>query len=114
MKAKKKLDNVGDVADEQLRQDIENAASSENDADTMLKDAHLVEAALAADQTIISLDDAARSLFAALTERVRQVGAVMWINPAEEPQQVIKWLEQGAPPRKERTLLRLAQQAEQA
>ncbi|HEV2689742.1 MAG TPA: hypothetical protein VGV35_14365 [Bryobacteraceae bacterium] len=58
----------------------------------MLKDLHLVEAALGAEDIVVSMDENARMLFA-----VRELREIMWVNPVREPQRVLDWLEQGAP-----------------
>lgn len=99
MVAKKKLLLV-DLAE---RQDIRNQVSSANvgqkKKDAMLKDCHLLESAIATDYRVISLDDTVRDLFINTLD-VPDVRNVSWINPTSEPEQVIKWLQKGAPKQK--------------
>ena len=55
----------------------------------MRKDFHLLEAAWATDQTIISLDETIRQLFARAAQRVGEIRDIVWVNPErteeEEP-----------------------------
>ncbi|XXX76695.1 hypothetical protein WMF30_54505 [Sorangium sp. So ce134] len=64
----------------------------------MLKDVHLIEAAQAADRTILSLDDAARGLFAGASRQVRALRTIVWVNPGSEGDRARAWLAAGAPP----------------
>lgn len=52
----------------------------------MLKDCHLLEASLAADKIIISLDDKVRFHFSAAAESISEIREIIWVNPdkAEE------------------------------
>lgn len=72
-----------------------------------VKDSLLVEAALAADKTIVSLDEKARGLFSDLIAEFAPLKEIVWVNPdrvdSEEP---LRWLEKGAPPEKKRRLKR--------
>jgi len=54
------------------------------------------EAALLSDKRIISLDDAARSHYAAASDRIRKIGGVIWVNPDIQEEEAIQWLEKGA------------------
>jgi hypothetical protein len=58
----------------------------------MLKDVHLLEAALATDKRIASRDDTARGFYGGIPE----VRMVLWINPALEEEGAVEWLDQGA------------------
>ena len=64
----------------------------------MEKDAHLIEAALKADQIVISRDEKVRSLFKAACLSIRALQSILWANPEIEDEQVISWLEAGAKP----------------
>jgi len=61
----------------------------------MLKDWHLIEAALATDKIIVSRDDTARELFSGAAKNVGEIQKVIWVNPAEELDPCF-WLEKGA------------------
>ena len=57
------------------------------------KDLHLVEAALATDKTVVSLDDRA-----AVELRVEATKDVVWVNAVSEGGHAIYWLRDGANP----------------
>ncbi|WP_437743053.1 hypothetical protein WMF39_47370 [Sorangium sp. So ce1504] len=98
MVARKKLLLEDVPADPSLRREIETAPATEPGREAMLKDVHLVEAAQAADRTILSLDDTARGLFAGASRRVRALRTIVWVNPGAEGDRALAWLEAGAPP----------------
>lgn len=60
---------------------------------TVMKDLHLVEAALATDKLVISLDDRAREEL-----RVEATKNVTWVNAVAEGGHAIYWLRAGANP----------------
>jgi hypothetical protein len=66
---------------------------SPEETEAILKDTHLIEAALRADRIVASLDENARALF-----RTAELTAVTWVNPVSERARIQNWLEQGAPP----------------
>jgi hypothetical protein len=70
----------------------------------MLKDCHLVEAALDADRVVISLDDRVRFHFKAVSEIVTEIGPIVWVNPDNTEEESVAWLEAGAEPEKHRQL----------
>ncbi|MGI8549388.1 MAG: hypothetical protein ACR2PL_01130 [Dehalococcoidia bacterium] len=74
-------------------------------ADIMLKDAHLLEAALATDMTVASLERRVRGHFTRASEQIAEIQEIVWANPAREAEeQVILWLRQGAPAERARML----------
>ncbi len=96
MVARKKLIalNIGENSD--IREEIEGKEIPQSKKDAMLKDCHLVEAALGTDRRIVSLDDTARILFAGLSDNVADMRDILWVDPDQnEKQQVIAWLECG-------------------
>jgi hypothetical protein len=58
-----------------------------------LKDVHLIEAALAADKIVVSLDDQARALF-----DVGELRTILWVNPVRHHPDCLAWLDEGAEP----------------
>jgi len=86
MTSKAKVENIADVPNEELRSQAPGTRSAQ-------KDLHLVEAALATDKIVISLDELAR---AALS--VPAAAEVMWVHPVDDGGQVIYWLNKGAEP----------------
>lgn len=86
MRSKRKVENFADVRNEELRADAPNTPSAQ-------KDLHLIEAALATDRIVISLDEPAR-----VELSLKSTAEVMWVNPVNEGGHVIYWLNKGAEP----------------
>ena len=83
----------------------EETATRDNEIEDMQKDFHLLEAALATDQTIISLDETIRQLFARASQRVGEIRDIVWVNPDRtEEEEPLVWLQNGAPPEDHRKL----------
>lgn len=70
----------------------------------MLKDKHLLEAALTADYTVLSMDETAYYHFYAATATIKQIRLVMWANPERTADETINWLANGARPEKVRRI----------
>jgi hypothetical protein len=104
MEARKKVHREDDPPQHELRDKLEQAASGDKARETMLKDWHLVEAALLTDGTIVSLDDEVRGLFSVAATAVGELRPILWANPGKEEEEVFAWLEKGAPAEKERRL----------
>ena len=51
----------------------------------MRKDFLLVEAAIATDERIISLDDKVKALFSAESKKILELRNIVWINPDTDP-----------------------------
>lgn len=99
MYARRKIDRISNPPEnEELRAKIVNTARSEKQSENMEKDFHLLQAALATDQTIISLDETIRRLFKRASQQVGEIRNIIWVNPdktaVEHP---IAWLQNGAP-----------------
>ena len=89
----------------ELRDKIKETATNENEDEDMRKDFHLLEAALATDQTIISLDETVRGCFARATRHVGEIRDIVWVNPERmEEEEPLVWLQNGAPPEDHRQL----------
>jgi hypothetical protein len=100
----KKLRNIGPSESAELRGRIAEACADENVAAIILKDWHLVDAALATDMRVASLDDAVRGHLSNLASDVECLQTIIWVNPAIAGERAIEWLEQGAPMQKKRLL----------
>ena len=70
----------------------------------MLKDFHLIEAALTTDQTVIALDEVVRALFGTVCQTMGQLKTIVWVNPDKAEEQAAEWLEAGAEPERQRQL----------
>ena len=86
MTSKAKVEDIADVQNDELRVQVPGTASAR-------KDLHLIEAALATDNIVISLDDRARTELS-----LPAAAEVMWVNPVDERGHVICWLNKGAEP----------------
>ena len=104
MVARKQVCWINASADNQLRGDIEKHALSEKKRDAMLKDTHLVEAAMQADKIILSMDETVRHCFGEITHKIRLSAPITWVNPCISEETPIAWLQHGAPLEKERFL----------
>jgi len=71
------------------------------------KDLHLIDAAIAADRRIASLDEAARNLFRRLAQVAdgRQIASIVWVNPERTNESAESWLAAGAPDEASRLLI---------
>ena len=105
MDARRKIDRINPSENEELQDKVTNTASDEDEIETIQKDFHLLQAALATDQTIISLDESIRGLFKRASQQVGEIRNIIWVNPdrtaVEHP---IPWLQNGAPPEPHRRL----------
>lgn len=87
-------DKIG--ANATRRREIEGAATKPTEVKALRKDFHLVEAALATDRTVVSLDEIVRRLFKAAAPGVAAIQKVVWVNPAVPAERPIEWLVKGA------------------
>jgi hypothetical protein len=87
MRSRKKVVDIADVQNEEVRRQVPVSSAVQ-------KDLHLIEAALATDQIVISLDDRAQAAL-----RVEATKEVTWVNAVAEGGHVIYWLRDGAPPK---------------
>ena len=105
MIAKNRYYYVKSPENQALCNKIEQTATSENEVKEMWDDFRLLEAALKSDQTIISLDEAIRRLFAQASQCVDEIRDIVWVNPDQiENEKPLDWLQNGAPPEEHRKL----------
>ncbi len=105
MDARRRIDRIDPPKDTELRDKVTNTTNDENEIEATEKDFHLLQAALATDRIVISLDETIRQLFARASQRVGEIQGIIWVNPdrtAEE--QPIAWLQGGALPEAHRRL----------
>jgi len=91
MYARKKIVKLQVPANPELRLRLTLGRGAE-EREAILKDAHLIEAALSADRIVASLDERARALFHNV-----ELNVVTWVNPVSERARIRGWLEEGAP-----------------
>jgi len=107
MVAKKKLVALKNLpTDSSLWECLEKIAETDQQRSEIIKDIHLLEAALASDKTIISLDEkTARKFFTLAAQTSSILQKIAWVNPDRvEEEQPIAWLERGAIPEEKRLL----------
>jgi hypothetical protein len=101
-----KLWHVKDERLEELRKAIEGHSVDQNVTAVVLKDCHLVEAALVTDRRIASLDEQLRGHLTDLAAAVQALRPILWVNPAIAEEGAVEWLEKGAPSERRRRLRR--------
>ncbi len=104
MVAKNKLCPCHIEVDNNLWRQVEAIAESDPEREVMLKDLRLVEAAIATDRTVISLDDKVRKCFAKVAVDLDPLKDIIWVNPAQTAEKPLDWLQNGAQPEIERSL----------
>ena len=92
MTARKKVIRLNDEYLPELHLAIATADVSEKDRAAMLKDIHLLEAAVASNHNVLSLDKVVHRLFAQLCVHCGVIKQIIWLNPDEQFEQVIQWL----------------------
>lgn len=95
MAARKRFVNLGDVDRYKVEECIacEACELSTKQLNAALKDAHLVSAALAADEILGSMDDAARRIFAKICTTHRFLRRIAWVDPLKDSDYA--WLTEG-------------------
>jgi hypothetical protein len=96
MVARGKFIAVRQVERQDIRHMVESSNESERCKQATLKDCHLVEAALATDCNVISLDDSARDLFSSASGHIPELRNILWVNPSNDLQNSLSWLKNGA------------------
>ncbi len=104
MTARRKVCVVSPEADVSVVEKLKRAQVTEKDEAVILKDVLLVEAALATDSTVASLDEEVRSLLKGFSDQWGRIRTVAWVNPTKENDRACAWLGSGALPEKARML----------
>ncbi|UBF25672.1 hypothetical protein K9N68_29615 [Kovacikia minuta CCNUW1] len=92
MVAKRKLEALPEIPlDNELWNKVEQFAETDKERADMLKDLRLVEAAIATDKTVISLDEnTARKLFRKAAPEIEALKMIVWVNPDKTEEQPIE------------------------
>lgn len=96
MTARKLTVYLRDVENPELWSRIEAVAPDYKVREAMFKDFHLIEAALASDQTISSLDETARDNFKQIVPLLIDIRDIIWLNPEKSEEGCTAWLKNGA------------------
>ncbi len=92
------------IADQTLRDKLDKVAESDRPREAMWKDCHLLEAAIATDKIVISLDEKARNPFDKAAKSIKELQEIMWVNPDKSEENTLVWLSNGAAIEKQRQL----------
>ncbi|WP_138755789.1 hypothetical protein [Paenibacillus sinopodophylli] len=103
--ASKRLKVIDDIEYEQIRTTIDKYAPNDKAKDAILKDVHLVEAAIQTDEIIISCDNKMRVLLYNLTSKCGDLKNIVWVNPVNPYESASEWIQNGCPKDQERKLL---------
>ncbi|CAD5938778.1 hypothetical protein [Planktothrix agardhii] len=95
MIARRKYKYCKNVTLSELRNKLEQLDIPHKTREAIWKDICLVEAAIATDKIIVSLDDKVRDYLVEVSENIPEVKLILWLNPDKESNS-IKWLEDGA------------------
>jgi hypothetical protein len=104
MEGKRRIDHLDVIPDQRLKEKIEIIDCSDRDLQFMLKDLRLIDAAIEADNTIASLDEKVRALYAKASTDIVELKDIIWINPTNDDEGSILWLLNGANPEDVRLL----------
>jgi len=97
MASRRRVDFGAVPPSNKMRRKIERAAATKKrEADALLKDFHLIEAAIDNDRAVVSLDEIVRRLFKAAAQRVEAIRKVVWVNPVKPAEDAVEWLRGGA------------------
>lgn len=95
MTRKGKIHTIQEV-EELLRDELMALEFTEPEQQAVLKDCILIDAAIATDRTVISLDETARDLFSKACVSIKELKSIVWVNPDKTQEEPILWLKAGA------------------
>lgn len=104
MDGKRRIDHLNIIPNQRLKGKIEVIDCSDSDLQFMLKDLRLIDAATGADNTVASLDETVRELYAKASTNIEELKNIAWINPTNVDEEPILWLISGAKHEDERLL----------
>jgi hypothetical protein len=107
MDGKRRIDHLNISPNSTLKRKIETLDCSDKDLQLMLKDQRLIDAAIGADNTVASLDETVRKLFAKGSIQIEELRDIVWVNPTNDDEEPVLWLKNGAEPEEGRMLSRI-------
>lgn len=96
MKQKGLLPEIEQDPDSGLAAQIQALEVTPEVAAIMLKDCHLLEAALVAGKAVFSQDDSAYVHFYDASDKIARLRSIMWANPERPEDACVAWLKPGA------------------
>jgi hypothetical protein len=103
MMARKKIESVDIGPHFSLKKRIEREIGKKYLVEVE-KDRRLIEAAIATEQRVVSLDDLVREILRDHSAKLSEVQSICWVNPCTPDEQAVAWLESGAPAERTRML----------
>ena len=98
MTAKKKLQPITDAEGHAgLLAKLETGVDSEPARHAVMKDFHLLIAAIETDKTIITRDERLRQILHVASQQVGELRSIMCANPDFTEEEIVAWLNRGAP-----------------
>lgn len=104
MTARRRVCKVDAPTDDELRHRVELATLNEKKRAAMLKDIHLVEAAIKADKIVMSMDETVRNCFHETAQTIGALKQIAWVNPSRDEEKPLEWLRDGAELERKRLL----------
>jgi len=104
MAARRRIRRIESQFDVDLRARLRAATRTDKDWAVLEKDCILIEAAIVADKSILSLDEIARGLFRNIGARVGEIRGIIWLNPHKPEDLVVEWILSGCVITRQRTL----------
>jgi hypothetical protein len=96
MVAARRLRVVEVPEDPRLRFKVAGALATESERRALLKDTHLLEAALALDRRIVSSDHVSRKLAERAAVTIHEIARVQWADAVEFPMETCDWITSGS------------------
>jgi hypothetical protein len=104
MMARKKVETLEVAAHRSLENRVSRAELNRFVVAVIEKDRRLIEAALATDKRVDSLDEQVRLHLREHATKLPELHSICWVNPIIPAEESIAWLESGAPAEKPRLL----------
>ncbi|TAK66670.1 MAG: hypothetical protein EPO24_01310 [Bacteroidetes bacterium] len=101
MMARRKSPPKESPEDATLRAKVKKLLDNTNELEPVLKDIHLIEGALSYDKIVISFEKEAHSNFKRISDSIGEFKPIMWLTLSDDFDDIIQWLEDGAPEKKE-------------
>jgi len=96
MVSRRKAVHVSTESGAGIEEAISSSGESPSGQTAMRKDRHLIDAALATDRRIVSLDETARRQFGQLATAAANLRKIVWVNPDCAQEGPLVWLRSGA------------------
>jgi hypothetical protein len=104
MTARKKIVRLTPLPDSGLREKIDKLTLSDEDRTEIEADLHLIEAALATDRIVLSLDREIVRLLRGICSEIGELRQVNWVDPVADCDDTLAWLRAGAKRERKREL----------